>query len=1066
LLKSSASNRDNLRTNRGQTSNSTDNQRDQGSQIATRTSSGLQSKTGGGGDLLGTFDFEPALNFDDLHTNLTSESPQLGPFSTPAVGGTLLARQDSGTVKGSRQRNDTSEPIAGAGGPRFGSDGSVLRRQSIVAKQNSGPANTSMDPPTGTLPLRSRRQSHFPPPTATNPVARAPRKSIGPGVIDSDFAARAAHRRRPSLASNNDTMTSANHDFARSAARISVSGGALGDKPGFLTTSRNVKTKSLQPPPRSTTNPNTLYAPSMTPDHNRSSSIGQARSPGKSPGRGTNTPSSSSKRLSVMPAHAMSGLGARTISPTDARRMKRLSTLPNPPPMPNTPPTPQPEGTEIRSAADSPLMIPRKSVTPSSSRTTPEQNRKSYSSGLSTSSNASLNSLRNTNLSTVQPRQNQSSLTSRLPTPKTRNVHSSAGGDEEEEVPPVPAIPKAYESPKDFGDSQFTISRKSSLKFEPTSSANTSGGEHDYASFRRRDQLSVDRETRLRRGQTIAISSDAEKKTRVPPTSNTKNLQPLRLPPLNLLPLSTPTISKVAALQDHSAANLAGNVTPPQRDNIKTPATPLTAPKATFFTRSRKESESTDQTQHGRSNSTTLAQRSESLHQRIPSTASSMAPPPAYSKHDRQAQSPFISSSLPKSNGDYQFSRPNTSGEYTPVNTSAEPRSSRLNGPRAQTSVKSSKDDAAPQSSSPSERETPTSTTSSIRRKLSIGWKRSSSKNSQAATDRDAEYPPQGSKHDDMPPPRLPSSATWTNGLASSPSPIAKATSHFEKRRRKSSASSLNALATKNDTTENDTHTWATKKESVDNLRGTPSSSRSTSILAPMHKMLNSKSSNGTLKSKITDSGLDRDDQAAEDEMKKLASKRKDFELAANEVDDLRKRATPKDGVTPTQAVRIVTLNIFERGEIVDYKEVFFCGTKDAKKHVGDLNAQSANFGYDDDRGDYNIVEGDHLSYRYEIVDILGKGSFGQVVRCVDHKTGGLVAVKIIRNKKRFHQQALVEVNILQKLREWVCIYLAIVRSTLLIVEPRTRIIGTVWSTLLRASTSVATYASRPSSSA
>jgi dual specificity tyrosine-phosphorylation-regulated kinase 2/3/4 len=41
-------------------------------------------------------------------------------------------------------------------------------------------------------------------------------------------------------------------------------------------------------------------------------------------------------------------------------------------------------------------------------------------------------------------------------------------------------------------------------------------------------------------------------------------------------------------------------------------------------------------------------------------------------------------------------------------------------------------------------------------------------------------------------------------------------------------------------------------------------------------------------------------------------------------------------------------------------------------------------------------------------------------VRCIDHKTGGLEAIKIIRNKKRFHQQALVEVNILQKLREWV----------------------------------------------
>lgn len=165
---------------------------------------------------------------------------------------------------------------------------------------------------------------------------------------------------------------------------------------------------------------------------------------------------------------------------------------------------------------------------------------------------------------------------------------------------------------------------------------------------------------------------------------------------------------------------------------------------------------------------------------------------------------------------------------------------------------------------------------------------------------------------------------------------------------------------------------------------------------------------------------LDRDDLLAEEEMKKLASKRKDSEKAAREVDELRRRATPKERVSSTQALKMANLNIFERGEIVDYKEVYFCGTQSARKHVGDLNAETANFGYDDERGDYNIVNEDHLAYRYEIVDILGKGSFGQVVRCVDHKNGLLVAIKIIRNKKRFHQQALVEVDLLQKLREWV----------------------------------------------
>jgi dual specificity tyrosine-phosphorylation-regulated kinase 2/3/4 len=77
------------------------------------------------------------------------------------------------------------------------------------------------------------------------------------------------------------------------------------------------------------------------------------------------------------------------------------------------------------------------------------------------------------------------------------------------------------------------------------------------------------------------------------------------------------------------------------------------------------------------------------------------------------------------------------------------------------------------------------------------------------------------------------------------------------------------------------------------------------------------------------------------------------------------------------------------------------------------------NHGYDDERGDYLVVEGDHLCYRYEVVGVLGKGSFGQVVHCRDHKTGGSVAVKIIRNKKRFHAQALVEVKILQQIVEW-----------------------------------------------
>lgn len=123
--------------------------------------------------------------------------------------------------------------------------------------------------------------------------------------------------------------------------------------------------------------------------------------------------------------------------------------------------------------------------------------------------------------------------------------------------------------------------------------------------------------------------------------------------------------------------------------------------------------------------------------------------------------------------------------------------------------------------------------------------------------------------------------------------------------------------------------------------------------------------------------------------------------------------------------------------EIHDYQSIYFVGPHAQTKHgtvpppppppppPTDTNnnpnnhAELYNFGFDDDRGDYKIVLQDHLAYRYEIVDILGRGSFGQVVKCFDHKTTSMVAIKLIRNKKRFHAQAIVEVNILKKLVEW-----------------------------------------------
>ncbi|KWU44252.1 kinase-like protein, partial [Rhodotorula sp. JG-1b] len=111
-------------------------------------------------------------------------------------------------------------------------------------------------------------------------------------------------------------------------------------------------------------------------------------------------------------------------------------------------------------------------------------------------------------------------------------------------------------------------------------------------------------------------------------------------------------------------------------------------------------------------------------------------------------------------------------------------------------------------------------------------------------------------------------------------------------------------------------------------------------------------------------------------------------------------------------------LSPFERHEISEYRKIYFVGPNCEKKPATKENPAS-NHGYDDERGDYLMVPHDHIQYRYEVIDVLGKGSFGQVLQCRDHKTGNMVAIKIIRNKKRFHHQALVEIKVLENLVRW-----------------------------------------------
>ncbi len=53
----------------------------------------------------------------------------------------------------------------------------------------------------------------------------------------------------------------------------------------------------------------------------------------------------------------------------------------------------------------------------------------------------------------------------------------------------------------------------------------------------------------------------------------------------------------------------------------------------------------------------------------------------------------------------------------------------------------------------------------------------------------------------------------------------------------------------------------------------------------------------------------------------------------------------------------------------------------------------------------------------YAKVELLGQGTFGQVVKCEDLATKQFKAVKVIKNKPAYYNQAQIEVKILKLVR-------------------------------------------------
>ncbi|KAH9485119.1 Serine/threonine-protein kinase ppk15 [Psilocybe cubensis] len=133
----------------------------------------------------------------------------------------------------------------------------------------------------------------------------------------------------------------------------------------------------------------------------------------------------------------------------------------------------------------------------------------------------------------------------------------------------------------------------------------------------------------------------------------------------------------------------------------------------------------------------------------------------------------------------------------------------------------------------------------------------------------------------------------------------------------------------------------------------------------------------------------------------------------------------PRLDVTPTgrrmgsdgtylSPLRQLTTNILDTYRICN-PQFRYESTHNPRRVLTKPSKPAHNDGYDNDDYDYILYVNDWLGsddgHKYLILDILGQGTFGQVVKCQNMKTHEIVAVKVVKNKPAYFNQSMMELN-------------------------------------------------------
>jgi len=117
----------------------------------------------------------------------------------------------------------------------------------------------------------------------------------------------------------------------------------------------------------------------------------------------------------------------------------------------------------------------------------------------------------------------------------------------------------------------------------------------------------------------------------------------------------------------------------------------------------------------------------------------------------------------------------------------------------------------------------------------------------------------------------------------------------------------------------------------------------------------------------------------------------------------------------PTDVINGTTLTSYEKAEILKNGKVYYIGHKRSRNSL--TRDFTGNFGFDDKDKNLIVEVGDHIAYRYQVLSKLGRGMFGNVMKCHDHKTGKDVSLKVMKNDITWSLQCINEIKILKKMR-------------------------------------------------